>query len=121
MACEQVVGPTSTDDLSRAVLELIAHPGRKPGIYHLVNEGECTWYDLTKAIFEAFNPKAEVRPVDRKGLTGSMRRPFYSVLANAKARSLGIVLPTWRDSLRRYLLAKYPEGGASSEKTLSSG
>lgn len=108
MACEQVVGPTSTDDLSRAVLELIAHPERKPGIYHLVNEGECTWYDLTKAIFEAFNPKAEVRPVDRQGLTGAMRRPLYSVLANTKARSMGIEMSKWRDALQRYLVERYP-------------
>ena len=120
MACEQVVGPTSTDDLSRAVLELIAHPERKPGIYHLVNEGECTWYDLTKAIFEAFNPKAEVRPVDRKGRTGSMRRPLYSVLANTKARELRIVMPAWRDALHRYLLSKYPEKRPNPEKTLPS-
>jgi dTDP-4-dehydrorhamnose reductase len=49
----------------------------------------------------------EVRPVDRKGLTGTMRRPLYSVLANTKARAKGIVLPHWRDSLARYLLNKY--------------
>jgi dTDP-4-dehydrorhamnose reductase len=104
---DQTVCPTSTDDLSRALFDLIEHPGKQPGIYHLVNEGECTWYEFTKAIYEIMGISVEVRPVDRKGLTGTMRRPLYSVLANTKARAKGIVLPHWRDSLARYLLNKY--------------
>jgi dTDP-4-dehydrorhamnose reductase len=107
MGDDQTVCPTSTDDLSRALFDLIEHPGKQPGIYHLVNEGECTWYEFTKAIYEIMGISVEVRPVDRKGLTGTMRRPLYSVLANTKARAKGIVLPHWRDSLARYLLNKY--------------
>jgi len=110
MGNEQVVCPTSTDDLSRAVLELIVHPQRSPGIYHLINEGECTWYELTCAIYEILGLNVDVRPVDRKGMTGAMRRPLYSVLANERARALGISLPNWRESLVRYLHATH--GGA---------
>jgi dTDP-4-dehydrorhamnose reductase len=108
MASEQIVCPTATDDLSRAVLELIVHPGAEPGIYHLVNEGECSWYELTRAIYEILDLKAELRPVDRKGVSGNMRRPLYSVLANSKARALGISMRPWRDALDRYLAARYP-------------
>ena len=107
MGNEQVVCPTSTDDLSRAVLELIVHPQRSAGIYHLINEGECTWYELTCAIYEILGLNVDVRPVDRKGVTGAMRRPLYSALANERARALGITLPNWRESLGRYLHARY--------------
>jgi dTDP-4-dehydrorhamnose reductase len=107
MASEQTVAPTSTDDLAKAVLALAAHPGLKPGVYHLVNEGECSWYELTLAIMEILKLPAKVVPVDRGGRSGAMRRPLYSVLANRKARSLGIVLPPWRDALERYLRSKY--------------
>jgi dTDP-4-dehydrorhamnose reductase len=107
MGCDQVVSPTYTGDLAQAVLKLIEHPQLVPGIYHLVNEGECTWFEFTKAIYEIMNLDVKVRPVDRGGMSGEMRRPLYSALANTKARALGITLPHWRDALERYIREKY--------------
>jgi dTDP-4-dehydrorhamnose reductase len=107
MSCEQIVSPTYTDDLSRALLDIIDHQEFKPGIYHLVNEGECSWYEFTIAIFEIMGINIKVKPVDRGGMSGEMRRPVYSALANTKARALGIILPQWRDGLERYLKEKY--------------
>lgn len=109
MAAEQIVSPTSTDHLSRAVFDLIKHPGLAPGIFHLVNEGECSWYGLTRAIFEILGLSAEVVPVDRRGRSGNMRRPLYSVLANTRAKALGVALGSWRDALSEYLEVKYPD------------
>jgi len=106
---DQTACPTSTDDLSKAVLSLMASPQLRGGIYHLVNEGECTWFEFTKAIYQMLGLDTEVLPVDRKGLSGIMRRPLYSVLANVRARALGITLPEWRDALSRYLRARYSE------------
>lgn len=103
MGCDQIVSPTSTNDLSRAVWQLLDNPRLSAGIYHLVNEGECSWYEFTKAIYEIAGITITVKPVDRGGLSGEMRRPLYSALANTKARALGIALPHWRDSLERYL------------------
>jgi len=107
MACEQIIAPTSTADLSKALLALAAHAQTQPGIYHLVNDGQSSWYNLTCAIVEILGLPAKVVPVDRGGVTGAMRRPLYSVLGNNKARRLGIVLPHWRDALERYLRQKY--------------
>jgi dTDP-4-dehydrorhamnose reductase len=107
VSSDQTISPTSTDDLSRAVLSLIAHPELRPGIYHLVNEGTCTWYELTRATVELLGLKTEVRPVDRGGRDGSMRRPLYSALANTRARALGIVLRPWQEALAGYLREKY--------------
>lgn len=106
MGCDQTVSPTSADDLSRAVLRLIEHPGLEPGIYHLVNEGECTWYEFTRAIHEILGLGVTVKPVDRGGMSGDMRRPLYSALANTKGKALGIGLPHWRDGLESYLAEK---------------
>jgi dTDP-4-dehydrorhamnose reductase len=103
MSSDQTVAPTSTDDLSRAVLALIDQPAARSGLFHLVNEGACTWFEFTSAIIQILGLKAEVRPVDRGGRTGNMRRPLYSVLANNRARSLGIVLRPWREALADYL------------------
>lgn len=106
---EQIVCPTSTDDLSRAVLDLVSSPGLAPGIYHLTNEGQCSWYAFTKSIYELLGLSGEVLPIDRHGATGNMRRPVYSVLANTRGRALGISLPAWRDALQRYLESRYSE------------
>jgi dTDP-4-dehydrorhamnose reductase len=107
MGGDQVVSPTYTHDLSEAVLRLIEHPQRTPGIYHLVNEGKCSWYEFTRAIFEIMGLTVKLNPMDRSGKSGDMKRPLYTALANTKARALGIVLPPWRDALERYLVKKY--------------
>lgn len=107
ISCDQTISPTYTGDLSLAVLKLIAHPEKESGIYHLVNEGCCTWYEFTKEIFKILDIKTEVVPVDRRGKTGEMKRPSFSVLKNQKAAKLGIVLPHWREALKRYLRIKY--------------
>jgi len=107
VSCDQVVCPTYTDDLSRAVLQLISHAGLVPGIYHLVNEGECSWHEFTKKALLIAGFETEVKPVDRKGSDGMIRRPLYSVLGNKKAKAMGIVLPHWKDSLSRYIQKKF--------------
>lgn len=103
IGCDQTVCPTSTDDLAKALLHLIGDPRLAPGIYHLVNEGECSWYEFTCSIYKLMGIKIAVKPVDRGGRDGLMRRPLYSVLANTKARLFGVVLPHWRDGLKRYI------------------
>lgn len=107
IANDQTVSPTYTGDLSKAVLQLIMHHAKEPGIYHLVNEGYCTWYEFTKEIFRILNIETELIPVDRKGRTGNMKRPLFSALRNEKAAKLGIKLPHWKDALNRYLEIKY--------------
>jgi dTDP-4-dehydrorhamnose reductase len=108
MASEQIVAPTSTHDLSRAVFALLEKTV-EPGIYHLVNEGECSWYEFTREIVRLIGARAEVVPVNRGGRTGNMRRPLYSVLANTRAKALGVALRPWRAALEEYLRSKYPE------------
>lgn len=106
---DQTISPTYTRDLSKAVLQLIAHPSKESGIYHLVNEGYCTWYEFTKEIFESLDIGIELVPVDRKGKTGKMRRPLFSALENKNAMILGIILPNWKESLHEYLKIKYTD------------
>lgn len=107
MASEQVVCPTYSGDLARAVFGLIKSGRPAPGVYHLVNSGQCSWYEFTVEIYRRMGLGVRVIPVDRKGLSGGMRRPLYSVLANTKARLQGIELLDWKDALGRYLHAKY--------------
>ncbi len=113
ISSDQTVCPTYTGDLSKAVLQLIEHKEKKSGIYHLVNEGYCSWYEFTKEIFRIMDIKTEVLPVDRKGKTEEMKRPLFSALKNEKAAKLGIILPHWKEALKEYLFIKY---GVVSER-----
>jgi dTDP-4-dehydrorhamnose reductase len=72
-----------------------------------VNEGKCSWYEFTKAIYDIMGLRVRVKAVDRSGKAGEINRPLYSALANTRARALGIVLPPWKDALERYLAEKY--------------
>lgn len=110
IGCDQTVSPTYACDLSKAVLQLITHPIKKYNLYHLVNEGYCTWYEFTKEIYEILDIDTEVVPINRCGMDGTMKRPLFSALRNERAKELGITLPHWRDAIRRYLEIKYKNG-----------
>ena len=104
---DQTVSPTYALDLSKAVLQLITHPLKKQGIYHLVNQGYCTWHEFTKEIFRILNINIKLVPVNRKANIDNVRRPLFSALKNERAAEIGIELPHWTDAIVRYLNIKY--------------
>jgi len=101
VSVEQIASPTYAGDLSKATLKLLTSEA-KPGIYHLAGEGACSWYEFTKEIFKLAKINKELKPVDRGGLDGTIKRPKFSALKNTKAKALGIVLPSWQEGLKSY-------------------
>ncbi len=102
---DQRVTPTSTVELSRAVAELI-RTGRY-GLYHMTNEGECSWYEFARAVFEIVGKSPRIEAVDSSAYGSKARRPLYSVLENRKAKAAGLSpFSPWRDALRDYLARK---------------
>jgi len=99
---EQIVNPTYAADLSQATLKLLQAKA-DAGIYHLANEGECSWYEFTREIFTLSGIDTKVKPVDRGGQSGKMKRPKFSALKNEKGKSLGITLPSWQEGLKSYI------------------
>jgi dTDP-4-dehydrorhamnose reductase len=105
---------TYTPDLAKATVDLIdALP--EYGVYHLVNEGYGSWYDLSKGIFEAMGwkvldndlPEGEMLPnqtIVIEKITGAdyprkAKRPTSAVLENTKLPKLR----SWQDALAEYL------------------
>ena len=101
VSVEQMVSPTYAGDLSRATLKLL-NSKAKFGIYHLVSEGECSWYEFTQEIFKLAGITKELKPINRSGVDGKIKRPKFSALKNTKAKVLGIVLPFWQEGLKAY-------------------
>lgn len=98
-----VCTPTSALGFAGALCRLAAEPLATAGIYHLSNEGQCSWAEFTQAIAQLAGSTCSVIPVDRAGNYGAIRRPRYSVMANVRASSLGIRLPHWRSALEEYM------------------
>lgn len=102
VASEQILNPTYSFDLAKATLELLEHKNIS-GIYHLTNEGYCSWAEFAQEIMRIKGSPTKIIPVDRKGMAGKLRRPIFSALKNTRAKKLGIILPTWQDGLKRYM------------------
>ena len=102
---DQFMSPTHTKDVAGTLKEFL---GLKPefGIYHMVNEGFCSWYEFTRAIFEILGWDMEIKPIKSSELNRLARRPRFSALENRKLRKLGLSMPGWREGLREYLKEK---------------
>ena len=99
---DQRVSPTYTLDLARKIGWLITTNAY--GLYHISNAGECSWYELAQAIFEAAAINADLRPIQTAALGVRSHRLAYAVLGHGGLRRLDADdLPSWRDALSRYL------------------
>lgn len=69
------------------------------GVYHLINEGPCTWQEAAIELFRLKKMKVEMRPIRGENLARPARRPKFSVLKNTKVRKLR----PWKLALKEYL------------------
>lgn len=76
-AFDQTGSPTSTWDLSEALLKLVATPFY--GIYNIVNRGGITWYEYARLILSIAETDAYIEPI-RKEQRGPAPRPACTVL-----------------------------------------
>lgn len=99
---DQFGSPTSTVDLAKAIIALINT--EYYGTYHGTCEGQCSWYDFAKKIFEINNIDIKVNPVTSKEFKRPASRPQYSVLDNFMFKLVGLnSFRNWEDSLKEYL------------------
>ena len=101
---DQVLTPTFTGDLAEAVSQLIRTEAY--GLYHVSAEGECSWHDFTRKIFELEKRTVDLKPVSTSEFPSPVQRPAYSVLRKQKLNGLGLSMPAWADGLSRYLAAR---------------
>jgi dTDP-4-dehydrorhamnose reductase len=99
--------PTFTDDLATAIRALVV--SRRPGLFHITNQGPTTWYRLACDTYRlAGADPALVEPVTTLELDPPRpaRRPAWSVLDNVALRRSGLAcLPDHHESLARLVRA----------------
>jgi len=99
---DQIGTPTYARDIARMTLQLLLRgwPANQGGIYNYSNEGVCSWYDFTKAIFDLNGIGCKVEPIPSSEYPTPAARPHFSVLNKSKIKSaFGLDIPYWRDSL----------------------
>lgn len=96
---DQTFAPTFASDLAVALVALVDAGAR--GLFHVTNDGACTWHELAVASLALANLSVPVEAISTASLGLAARRPAFSVLDTDRYRALGLAsLPPWRESLR---------------------
>ena len=98
VVADQLGSPTYVGHLAEATRELLDLPF---GIWHVAAEGECTWAEFARAIFEEARLDRRVREITTEELGRPAPRPAYSVLRSERDEAPR--LPHWREGLRACL------------------
>jgi dTDP-4-dehydrorhamnose reductase len=99
---DQVVTPTYTVDLANQIERIL--PTEHFGLFHMSNEGSCTWFEFARSIFEIAGLEADLTPTNSEVYKAPAIRPKYSVLENARLKELGLnQMRHWREALAAYL------------------
>jgi dTDP-4-dehydrorhamnose reductase len=101
---DRTVTPSYVHDVADATWRLI-DAGAPHGVYHCVNSGVTTWFELAKEIGRQLGVEPNLVPVKVADVPMRARRPQYAALSNAKLARAGIQMPAWQDALRRHLAA----------------
>lgn len=101
---DQIGTPTNAVDLAEVLVKIIQHGQTELvivfGIYNFSNEGQCSWYDFAKKIFEINNISINLLPIPTTSFPTQAKRPSFSVLNKTKIKKvLGIEINNWDNSI----------------------
>lgn len=103
---DQVGTPTNAVDLAEAIVTIALTYNLQPttdnfGIFNFSNEGQCSWYDFAKKIFEIHKIKIDLQPIPTSSYPTPAKRPNYSVLDKRKIKNVfGLKITNWEESLK---------------------
>ena len=106
---DQIGTPTYASDLAQAIVGIVKskylqNKEQQTQIFHYSNEGVCSWYDFSKAIFDIEKIACKAVPIESKEWKMPAKKPYYAVLNKNKFKTtFGIEIPYWRGSLHTCL------------------
>ena len=102
---DQIGTPTNAVDLAETLVAIIIKTNQQTanddfGIYNFSNEGQCSWYEFAKKIFEFNNIQIDLKPIPTTDFPTPAKRPKYSVLDKSKIiDTFGLQIKSWEESL----------------------
>ena len=98
---DQVGRPTWTRTLAE-FMQFIVEKEAPYGVYHLSNEGSCSWYEFAKEILKE-NTDVEVLPITSEEFPQKATRPKRSIMDLSKSEELGFEIISWKQALRQFM------------------
>jgi dTDP-4-dehydrorhamnose reductase len=101
---DRTVSPSFTPDVAAATRALI-HSGAPWGLYHCVNSGLGSWREVAEEAARRLGVdlRGRIRELTLASIAAHAPRPRFCAMSPARLAALGIVMPPWRDALKRYL------------------
>lgn len=112
VVCDQTGTPTNASDIAATLIKMTDILCRDPiapqGVYHFVNAGSATWYDLAVHIFDRVGQngasRPELTPIPTSEYPTPAQRPANSRLNTAKiARDYLITARPWQTAIDEIL------------------
>ena len=98
---DRVVSPSYLEDVAAATRFLVDEAA--PGLYHCVNSGSGTWYDVAQEAARLLHVTPRLRPVTLDEVVLKATRPRFCALDNSKLAAAGFRMPPWQDAIGRWL------------------
>ena len=102
---DQIGSPTYATDLAEVILKIISNKNyqnkeQSTEVYHYSNEGEISWYEFAKEIFELSGIQCSVSPITTEQYPTPAKRPKNTLMNKDKiSHRFDIDILDWRKSL----------------------
>ena len=103
VVADQIINIGYTVDIAAIVVEMMKK-NNNYGLYNIVNQGECTWYEVAREIATILDFTQEcVVPTETKDFYTNLKRPKDTSLNIWKIQNtFGVKVPSWPNALRRF-------------------
>lgn len=99
---DRIVSPSYSKDVAAATRHMVTSAA-PTGLYHCVNDGHASWYEVAREAAAILGIEPRLVPVTVDQMPLKVSRPRYCALSTRKLAATGFTMPTWRDALRRWL------------------
>jgi dTDP-4-dehydrorhamnose reductase len=102
---DRIVSPSYVEDVAAATKHLVDR-GVAPGLYHCVNSGRGSWYQVSQEAARLLGVVPRLQPITCDDLRLKAERPRFCALDNRKLAAAGFAMPSWEDALARWLATR---------------
>ena len=108
VVADQIGAPTSNQFIAEQIKAIIPQLNdNNTGVYHLVPDGSCSWYEFAKQIIAQTNPKfnlEHLHEIQTHEFPTKTKRPANSVLSNDKIKhAFNLSFNDWSQELNKVI------------------
>jgi dTDP-4-dehydrorhamnose reductase len=99
------MSPTYTKDAAETIKKILEL--QLPfGVYHLTNQGQCTWFQFAQEIFKLAGLAPDLKRIATSQIQTKAKRPLFSALKSVKLSKYNLEMRSWEKALYSYLVEK---------------